>query len=128
MSDTQWLTGSACVDDIRLFPVWHHNQLRLHHAYAESEWEHVPEHRFQHRRLNYRHYLPFPNRCDQQRWDEDGRRQDLYYALALGALTAGLQKVSAVLEASKPALQVVNNPWSRMELGYPNCRFQRTDE
>ena len=32
------------------------------------------------------------------------------------ALTAGLQKVSAQLEASKPAPQVVNNP-SRLELG-----------
>jgi hypothetical protein len=28
----------------------------------------------------------------------------------IGALTAGLQKVSAQLEASKPALQMVNNP------------------
>jgi hypothetical protein len=28
-------------------------------------------------------------------------------------LTAGLQKVSAQLEASRPAAQVVNNPWSR---------------
>src|SRR4029453_8154372 len=98
----------------RFFLVWHDYQLRLHHAYEESEWEHVPEHPFQHQRLNYRHYLPFPNRCDQQRWDEDGPRQDLYYALALGALTAGLQKVSAGLEASKPAPQVVNTPWSRM--------------
>jgi uncharacterized coiled-coil protein SlyX len=28
------------------------------------------------------------------------------------ALTADLQKVSAQLEASRPAPQVVNNPWS----------------
>ena len=69
--------------------------------------------------LTSTHDLPFPNRGHQQRWHQIRQRQDIYYALALGALTASLQKVSARLEASKPAPQVVNNPWSRMELGVP---------
>ena len=32
----------------RLFPIWHYDQLRAHHAYAESDWKHVPEYCCQH--------------------------------------------------------------------------------
>ena len=72
----------------------------------------------QHRRLNWpTATYHFRIIATNMGWHQVRRRQNIYHALALGALTAGLQKVSAGLEASKPAPQVVNNPWSRMELG-----------
>ena len=47
--DTQWFTRSAWVDHERLFPMWHHDQLRAHHGCAESDWKHLPEYCCQHR-------------------------------------------------------------------------------
>ena len=44
-------------------------------------------------------------------------------------LTKELQKVSAQLEASKPTLQVVNNPESRLEFGLGLSRgFRRAND
>src|SRR5206468_6697197 len=82
--DTEWLARSTWVEDNCFFPVGHDNQLRPHHSHAESDWQYVPEYCCQHQQPDYPYYLSFPNRCHQHRWHEDGRRQNLYYALAHG--------------------------------------------
>ena len=56
-SHAQRLAGSAWVDYQRLFPVWDDDELRARHPYAESDWEHLPEHRCQHQRLNCEHHV-----------------------------------------------------------------------
>ena len=47
-SDTPWFTQSAWVDNDCRLPVWHYDQLRAHHAYAKSDWKHLPEYCCQH--------------------------------------------------------------------------------
>ena len=80
--DTQWFTRSAWVDHERLFPIWHHDQLRAHHAYAESDWKHLPEYCCQHRWPGWEYYLSFSNCSYQQCRHQVRQRQDLYHAVA----------------------------------------------
>ena len=65
-----------------IFPVWDHDQLRVRDPYADPDWEHLPKHHRQRRRLNPTHYLPFPDGSHERRRHQNGQRQDLYYAVA----------------------------------------------
>jgi plastocyanin len=81
-TDSQWLAGSAWTDYECIFPVWHHDQLRVRDPYAESDWEHLPQHHHEHQRLNPTHSLPFPDGSHERLRHQNGRRQDLYNPVA----------------------------------------------
>ena len=77
---TEWLSQPAWSNHDRLFSIWFDDRLRLHHPYADSDWQHGPTYQCCHQRLECEPRLSFSNRSPQRRGHRLWRRSDLYYA------------------------------------------------
>jgi hypothetical protein len=77
---TEWLAQPTRVHHHCLFPVRPHDDLRLRHCSADSDWKHGSRYQCQHRQLECEHHLPFPDCSPQCRWHRLWQRPDIYHS------------------------------------------------